>query len=107
MGRIAAKRADRLAIKETLIYLRGRSREGVIGAIATGARAAGWGAEIPVYESEVATLEGELNRPATPEVIVLLCHAERDAVFATLGERGFAAVDGGPELALLLAPPAG
>jgi UDP-N-acetylmuramyl tripeptide synthase len=97
MGRIAAERVDRLVIKETLAYLRGRSRSGVIGEIRAGAGAAGWRGDIPVYESETAALRGELGQrdaEATERrVVVLLCHEERDEVFTLLGEIGFEPLD--------------
>ncbi len=107
MGRIAAERASRIAIKETLTYLRGRSRAGVIGEIRAGAVGAGWKDEIPVYESEPAALQGELDHGETsedqaPRIIALLCHEDRDGVFKLLGERGFQAVDSVAELSALL-----
>ncbi|HYN69353.1 MAG TPA: Mur ligase family protein [Candidatus Eisenbacteria bacterium] len=90
MGRIAARRVDRLVIKETLQYLRGRTRQGVVGEIRAGARAGGWRREIPVYESETAALAGELDLARdAPGVLVLLCHEDRDGVFRLLEERGF------------------
>jgi cyanophycin synthetase len=90
MGRIAARRVDRLAIKESLQYLRGRTREGVVGEIRAGARAAGWPGEIPVYESETAALAGELDLAReAPGVLVLLCHEDRVGVFQLLQDRGF------------------
>jgi cyanophycin synthetase len=107
MGRIAAERAGRIAIKETLSYLRGRSRAGVIGEIRAGATGAGWSDEIPVYESETAALRDELDQGAAadrhpPRVIALLCHEDREGVFKLLGERGFQAVDSMAELTALL-----
>jgi len=111
MGRIAAERADRIAIKETLSYLRGRSRAGVIGEIRAGAVGAGWRDEIPVYESEAAALRRELELAAAapeprPGVIALLCHEDREAVFQLLGELDFRAVDSVAELTALLPQPA-
>ena len=107
MGRIAAERASRIAIKETLTYLRGRSRAGVIGEIRAGAVGAGWKDEIPVYESEPGALRGELDlaeasKDQAPGVIALLCHEDRDGVFKLLAERGFQAVDSVAELTALL-----
>jgi cyanophycin synthetase len=102
MGRIAAQRAGRLAIKESLHYLRGRTRESVVGELQAGARSAGWRGEIPVYESEVAALTGELARD-DDAVIVLLCHEDRDAVFRQLDADGFIALRSSSELAPLLA----
>ena len=63
-----------------------------------------------MYESETAALRGELNgagaashsagggRPDAPRVIVLMCHEERDEVFALLGELGARPVDVASEL---------
>jgi cyanophycin synthetase len=93
MGRIAARRVDRLVIKESLQYLRGRTREGVVGEIRAGARAAGWTGDIPVYESEAAALGGELDlAQGTSGVLVLLCHEDRVGVFQLLEARGFEAL---------------
>jgi hypothetical protein len=112
MGAIAARRAQRIAIKETLGYLRGRSRASVIGELRAGARAAGWKDEIPVYESEAAGLRAELNGAAASaggtrhdaaRIVVLLCHEDRPGVFALLGELGFRPVRSVADL-LSLAP---
>jgi uroporphyrinogen-III synthase len=90
MGRIAARRADRLVLKETLRYLRGRSRASVLGELKAGAVEGGWRGPLPVYGSEAEALAGELDRePAGAEVLVLLSHAERDQLFAILATRGF------------------
>ncbi|HMA46415.1 MAG TPA: Mur ligase family protein, partial [Frankiaceae bacterium] len=122
LGRIAAGRAQRLVIKETLDYLRGRSRESVIGEMRAGAAEGGWHAEIPVFESEVAALRHELDRtePAQrsgtetgpdagpgvqagpPELIVLLCHEQRTEVFELLAGRHLAPV---PDPARLVGRP--
>jgi cyanophycin synthetase len=103
LGRIAAQRVQRLAIKESLEYLRGRSRESVIGEIQAGARGAGWRHEIPVYVSETAALAAELDLPdPSNRLIALLCHEERTEVFELLESRGFRALDSAAELAKLL-----
>jgi cyanophycin synthetase len=90
IGRIAARRAQRIAIKETLHYLRGRSRESIVGELmagirsgltagsgagrgsgrATGTRTAGArtaGLNVPVYRSETAALRAELNGAGAAE----------------------------------------
>src|SRR6478672_4275217 len=83
IGKIAARRAQRVAIKETLKYLRGRSRESIVGeimaGIASGRRRST--ADVPVYESETEALRSELARngegsewPDSLRVIVLMCH---------------------------------
>jgi cyanophycin synthetase len=113
IGRIAASRAQRVVIKETLKYLRGRTAQSVVGELLAGIKAAGWSAgDVPVYRSETEALRAELNgsagaadsggRPVAARVIVLLCHEERDAVFELLAELGARPVDVATELTELI-----
>jgi cyanophycin synthetase len=109
IGRIAGQRAQRVAIKETLKYLRGRSRESVVGEIQAGIASAHRSlAEVTVYDSETDALRGELARsdsgakPDAPRVIVLMCHEEREEVFALLADLGARPVDIGSELTTLV-----
>jgi len=112
IGRIAAERAQRVAIKQTLKYLRGRSAESVVGELLAGVAAAGVAAaDVPVYASETEALRAELNgsaaaagtgRPDGPRVIVLMCHEERDAVFELLHGLGARPVDVASELTELV-----
>jgi cyanophycin synthetase len=108
IGRIAGKRAQRVAIKETLKYLRGRSRESVVGEIMAGiASARRSTADVPVYESETEALRGELarndgDRADTPRVLVLMCHEEREEVFALLAKLGARPIDVASELTTLV-----
>lgn len=97
IGRIAAGEADRVAIKETLGYLRGRERPDVVRLILEGvADAGGSPDQVPIYPSETEALERELARDASaPRVIVLFCHEERDAIFALLERLGATPVDVG------------
>ncbi len=58
-----ARRAQRVAIKETQRYLRGRTREAVVGELLAGVVAGGRSAdEVPVYPSETAALRGRAER---------------------------------------------
>jgi cyanophycin synthetase len=110
IGRIAAQRAQRVVIKETIAYLRGRERDDVVGTILEGVAAGGVDpAGVQVYGGEAEALEGELtggdaagsNGDGTPSgaasdasaVVILFCHAERDAVFALLERLGARQVD--------------
>jgi cyanophycin synthetase len=96
IGRIAAQRTQRVAIKETRKYLRGRTEASVIGELLAGVKSGGGVVvDVPVYESETAALRGELNGrgPDAPRVIVLMCHEERDGVFELLSELGARPVD--------------
>jgi cyanophycin synthetase len=105
IGRIAAQRAQRVAIKETRKYLRGRTEEAVIGELLVGIVAGGGvAAEVPIYESETAALRAELvgQGPDAPRVIVLMCHEERDAVFHLLEDLGARPVDVTTELTTLV-----
>ena len=113
IGRIAAERSQRVAIKETLRYLRGRTAELVVGELLAGvAEGGGDPAAVPIYETEPAALRAELNGAAGhgdrggrvdgPRVIVLMCHEDRDGVFGLLEELGARPVDVASELTELI-----
>jgi cyanophycin synthetase len=106
VGRQVAQRVDRFVQKEMLHYLRGRTRESVLGEIRSGALEGGWKGDIPVYLDEPAALGAELDRTAAaeqPEVIFLLCHEDREGVYRLLADRGLRAIDDPAELARLVA----
>jgi cyanophycin synthetase len=105
IGRIAAQRAQRVAIKETRNYLRGRTEAAVIGELRAGIAAGGVAAaDVPVYESETVALRSELvgRGPDTPRVIVLMCHEDREGVFRLLDDLGARPVDVTAELTTLV-----
>jgi len=113
IGRVAAKHAQRVAIKQTLKYLRGRTAESVVGELMVGIVAGGGSAaDVPVYESETEALQAELNGAAgagahggrgdAARVLVLLCHEDRDGVFALLARLGARPVDVSSELTELV-----
>lgn len=110
IGRIAGARADRVAIKETPEYLRGRPREWVVAELRAGLAEAGRDPDAaPVYETEVAALRGEFaamsasdGRPEAPRVIALMCHSEREAVLALLDELGATRLSSRAELRALV-----
>jgi cyanophycin synthetase len=104
IARIAASRAQRVAIKETLKYLRGRSRESVVGELLAGVKAARRAtSDVPIYETETAALKAELADPeGRPRVIVLLCHEEREEVFRLLESLGARPIDVASELTTLV-----
>jgi hypothetical protein len=88
-----------------LHYLRGRTRESVLGEIRAGARDGGWKGEIPVYIDEPTSLAAELDRTETaerPEVIVLLCHEDREGVYDLIAKRGLRPIEDPRELAKLV-----
>ncbi len=113
IGRIAAERAQRVAIKETRKYLRGRTEASVVGELLAGVTDGGGTASaVPIYESETIALRAELNgaaghaitggRPDAAQVIVLMCHEEREEVFDLLDELGARPVDVTAELTTLV-----
>ncbi|MGZ8438684.1 MAG: Mur ligase family protein [Candidatus Limnocylindrales bacterium] len=113
IGRIAASRAQRVAIKETRRYLRGRTPESVVGELLAGVTAGGIAAaDVPVYPDETRALQAELNGPHgiganggrhdAARVIVLMCHQERDEVFELLSRAGARPVDVASELTTLV-----
>jgi cyanophycin synthetase len=112
IGRIAARRAQRVAIKETRKYLRGRTAASVIGELLAGVKAGGGAtADVPVYPTETAALRAELNGAAghghgrgvdAPRVVVLMCHEEREEVFELLAKMGARPVDVASELTTIV-----
>ncbi|MEO5705300.1 MAG: Mur ligase family protein, partial [Candidatus Limnocylindrales bacterium] len=107
VGRLVAQRVDRFVQKEMLHYLRGRSRESVLGEIRSGAREGGWKGEIPVYLDEPEALGAELDRTDSAEqteVIFLLCHEDREGVYELIAARGLKPVDDPKDLARLVSP---
>jgi cyanophycin synthetase len=112
IGRIAAERAQRVAIKQTLSYLRGRTAEAVVGELMVGVVAGGGSAaDVPIYDSETEALRAELNgaaggahggRSDSARVIVLMCHEDRDGVFDLLKRLGARPVDVASELTELV-----
>ncbi len=108
IGRIAGQRAQRIAIKETRHYLRGRAAQVVVGELLAGVKdGGGVPADVPIYERETTALRAELQvatngRVDAPRVIVLMCHEERDAVFALLDDLGAKPVDVTAELTTLV-----
>ena len=85
IGRLAAERGDRVAIKESLTFLRGRTRAAVIGELLAGVRAAGVAAR-PTCRSTTtsSSARGAARAPSTdepsPHVIVEMCHEQRTEV---------------------------
>ena len=105
VGKLIASRVDRFVQKEMLHYLRGRTRESVLGEIRAGAVDGGWKDEIPVYIDEPTALAAELDRTEAAtrtEVIVLLCHEDRESVYRLIAARGLEPVNDPKALARLV-----
>ena len=92
VGRLAGQLADRVVLKETRKYLRGRDAGNVIRLLREGLAAAGKDtAATPLYLTETAALEAELagdGATSHPRVVVLFCHEQRDEVFDLLDRLG-------------------
>jgi len=109
VGKLAGSRADEVALKETLHYLRGRSRGSMLGTLRGGLAEAGVKRTdaIPVYVDEPAAVRGELTtdgrlaalEDGTPRVMVVMVHEDRPGVAAVLAELGFTPVSDPAEIA--------
>lgn len=108
LANMAGSRADEVAIREGVPYLRGRSRESVVGELREGLRAAGVAlADVPVYNDEVDAIRGELTTPGrlaaisdgSPRVLVAMCHRLRDEINSLLKSLGAQTAEGTAELA--------
>ncbi len=110
IGRIAGRRAQRVVIKETVHYLRGRTRDAVVGELMAGVVSAGVPRDrVSVQPSETAALRTELtgtpadgSRADVRRVIVVMCHEERAEVFALLAELGARPIDVATQLTSLV-----
>jgi cyanophycin synthetase len=99
IAKVAADRADRVVIKETLGYLRGRTRESVVGELRAGITIGGGdGRHAALYEDEPSAVRGELGEDGLltgtglPGLLVVMCHEDRAGVVAALSDRGFVPV---------------
>jgi cyanophycin synthetase len=99
IGRLAAEHADRVVIKETQAYLRGRTRESVVGELRAGLASGGMDPRpVPVQPDEPSAVraavdaDGTLAGTGLPGVLVVMCHEDRAGVVAALTELGFAPV---------------
>ena len=103
IARIAGQRADRVVIKETLQYLRGRTAESAVGEFQAGLAEAGVDPrEVPIYEGErdalAAVLAGSNGRGGSGAshggaVVAIMCHEDRPGVEALLADLGARPVD--------------
>ncbi len=96
IARISAELADRVVIKETLDYLRGRTRESIVGELRAGITAGGGvGRHAVLYHDEPSAVRGELDDAgllapdSLPGALVVMCHEDRAGVVTALRERGF------------------
>jgi cyanophycin synthetase len=87
LGEIGAMGADVVAIGHKEKYLRGRTLEELDGLLRAGAERVGV-TEVAAYPTEVACLAALVDRARAGDVVGLMCHAEREAAYAWIAERG-------------------
>lgn len=87
LGEIAARDSDVLAIAHKARYLRGRDVEELDRLMRSGAERVGV-TDIVSYPTEVEGLAGLVAQARPGDVVGLMCHAEREAVYAWLAEHG-------------------
>jgi cyanophycin synthetase len=85
----AAVGSDHLGIAELRRYLRGRSREDVVGQLRAGAARAGTD-EVAVYEDELHALRSTVERSARGDVVGVTALGMRPEIFAWLDAHGAA-----------------
>jgi cyanophycin synthetase len=95
LGEIGARDADVVAIGHKQRYLRGRAPEEIDALLRAGAARVGV-ADVPSYPTELACLQALVGQAAPGDVVGLMCHAERDEVYAWLAAQG--ATADGPEV---------
>jgi cyanophycin synthetase len=76
LGEIAGLRADHVVTAHKEDYLRGRTREGLEGALRTGLSRAGV-AEVTSLDSEIDALGALAGSATEGDVVALMCHAQR------------------------------
>jgi cyanophycin synthetase len=112
MGRLAGQHADEVSIKVIRRFLRGRTRDSLVGGFLAGLREGGIKpADVRVYDTETEALATELADPARlagqvggpPRVMFVMAQDDREGVQRLLLERGARQVDDVAELADLRA----
>ncbi len=87
LGEIGAMGSDVLAICHKEKYFRGRSSDQLEALMRSGAEHVGV-TDVASYPTEVAGLAALVEQAAPGDVVGLMCHAEREAVYAWLADHG-------------------
>ncbi len=87
LGEIAGMGSDVLAIGHKQHYLRGRTTEELEGLMRAGAARVGV-EDVPAHPTEVDALEALVGQAGPGDVVGLMCHAERDAVYEWIARHG-------------------
>ncbi|WP_182523462.1 Mur ligase family protein [Nocardioides dongkuii] len=92
LGELAARDSDVVAIGHKERYLRGRTPEELETLMRAGAERVGV-AGVPAYPTEVGVLSALVGQALPGDVVGLMCHAEREEVYAWIAEQGGTADD--------------
>ncbi len=87
LGEIAGRRADHVVAAHKERYLRGRTAEDLEGQLRLGLRRSGV-ADIASYPTELAGLGALVQVAHRGDVVAIMCHAERESVYAWLASVG-------------------
>ncbi len=87
LGEIGAMGADVIAIAHKERYLRGRTREELDGLLRDGAERVGV-TDLTSYDTEVECLAGLVRQARPGDVVGLMCHAQRQEVYAWIERNG-------------------
>lgn len=87
LGEIAGHRADHIVAAHKAQYLRGRSMEDLEGHLRVGLQRAGV-ADIASFETELTGLKALVEVAHEGDVVAIMCHSEREAIYAWLAEIG-------------------
>jgi cyanophycin synthetase len=87
LGEIGAMGADEVGIGHKEHYLRGRTIEQLDRLLREGAERVGV-TDVTSYATEVDCLEGLVGRARPDDVVGLMCHAQREEVYAWISEHG-------------------
>jgi cyanophycin synthetase len=87
LGEMGAMGADVVAIGHKRHYLRGRTLEELDGLLREGAERVGI-TDVTSYDTEVECLAGLVAQARPGDVVGLMCHAERQAVYDWVADHG-------------------
>jgi cyanophycin synthetase len=87
IGEIGARDADVVAIGHKSRYLRGRPVQELDGLLRAGAERVGV-TGFATYDTELASLQGLLEQAEKGDVVGIMCHAEREEIYAWIASQG-------------------
>jgi cyanophycin synthetase len=92
LGAQASRGADDVVIAEKPHYLRGRDLAGMNAILRDGLREGGYAGPVEALSTEVEALRVLVARSRAGDVAAVMCHAEREEIFAWLAASGFVPV---------------